>query len=99
MSTVRRLRTVKNVGAPANTSGGVLAAITYGDNRALLAAMGVTLAKAIDDPNTPPRDLAALTRRLIDVNKAIQEIDARRADREQQEAAEATEDEDGLGDI
>lgn len=98
MTTVRRLRPVKNVGA-ANSGGGVLAAIASGDERDMMAAMGVTLARAIDDPNTPPRDLASLTRRLMDVQSRLREIDAERADRERQEATEATEDEDGLGDI
>ena len=50
-------------------------------------------------PDTPPRDLAALSRRLIEVDKSIREIDLAREERERQTATEATEDEDGLGDI
>ena len=35
------------------------------------------IAKAVEDPNTPPRDLAALTKRLVEVQRDIEAIDAR----------------------
>ena len=43
--------------------------------------------------------LAALSRRILEVDREIREIDLARAERERQTATEATEDEDGLGDI
>ena len=53
-----------------------------GTTRELLAAMRARIAKAVEDPNTPARDLAALTKRLVEVVRDIEAIDAR----EQQEA-------------
>lgn len=47
-----------------------------GDARALLVAMQTRIAKAIDNPNCPPRDLAALTRRLHEITRDIEAIDA-----------------------
>jgi hypothetical protein len=46
------------------------------DPRELLVAMRTRLAKAVGDLNTPPRDLAALTRRLHEVVRDIAAIDA-----------------------
>ena len=54
---------------------------------------------AVDAPETPARDLAALSRRLLEVDKTIREIDLARTERERRTVTEATEDEDGLGDI
>lgn len=47
-----------------------------GDRRELLVAMRTRIAKAVEDPNTPARDLAALTRRLLETAKEIEAIDA-----------------------
>jgi hypothetical protein len=47
------------------------------------------IAKAVEDPNTPARDLAALTKRLVEVVRDIEAIDAR----EEESTAGATEDE------
>ena len=48
-----------------------------GTTRELLIAMRTRIAKAVDDPNTPARDLAALTKRLVEVVRDIEAIDAR----------------------
>lgn len=53
----------------------VTQAAESGNHRALLAAMRERIAKAVSDPNCPPRDLAALTRRLQDIAKEIEAID------------------------
>lgn len=52
-------------------------AAASGDHRALLVAMRERIAKTVSDPNCPPRDLAALTRRLQDIAKEIDAIDLR----------------------
>ena len=85
-----RLRAVKDGETAPQASGSVLDATEHGDSRDVMAA---------DDPSTPARDLAALSRRLLEVDKTIREIDLAREERERQTATEATEDEDGLGDI
>jgi hypothetical protein len=48
-----------------------------GDHRQLLAAMRERVAKTVEDPNCPPRDLAALSRRLQEINREIEAIDAK----------------------
>lgn len=55
----------------------VAQAAESGDHRALLVAMRDRIAKAVRDPDCPPRDLAALTRRLQDIAKEIEAIDLR----------------------
>jgi hypothetical protein len=50
-----------------------------GDRRALLVAMRDRIASTVEDPSCPPRDLAALTRRLQDVAKEIETIDQQSA--------------------
>lgn len=57
-----------------------------GSHRELLAAMRERVATAVQDPNCPPRDLAALTRRLQEIAREIDAIDAHAA----QEASEAS---------
>ena len=52
-------------------------AAATGDHRTLLVAMRERIAWAVSDPDCPPRDLAALTRRLQDVAKEIEAIDLR----------------------
>lgn len=48
-----------------------------GTTRELLVAMRTRIAKAVEDPNTPARDLAALTKRLMEVVRDIEALDAR----------------------
>ena len=50
-----------------------------GDARALLVSMRARVAVAVEDPNTPPQALAALTIRLMQIAKEIEAIDARDA--------------------
>jgi ribosome-binding protein aMBF1 (putative translation factor) len=51
-----------------------------GTTRELLVAMRTRIAKAVEDANTPARDLAALTKRLVEVVRDIEAIDAREAE-------------------
>lgn len=52
-------------------------AAASGTTRELLVAMRARIATAVEDPNTPARDLAALTKRLVEVVRDIEAIDAR----------------------
>jgi hypothetical protein len=70
----------------------VAQAAATGDHRALLVSMRERIAQAVSDVDCPPRDLAALTRRLQDIAKEIEAIDARAA--EEGEAGVAVEDGD-----
>lgn len=99
MSAARKLHAVKDGETAPKAPEGVLGATEHGDSRDVMVAMRRRLAAAVDAPETPPRDLAALSRRLLEVDKTIREIDLAREERERQTATEATEDEDGLGDI
>lgn len=54
----------------------VTQAADAGTMRDLLVAMRTRTAKAVEDPNTPARDLAALTRRLLEIAREIESIDA-----------------------
>lgn len=54
----------------------VQTAVEQGDRRAVLVAMRDVVAAAIDAETTSPRDLAALTRRLMDLTREIEKIDA-----------------------
>ncbi len=58
----------------------VTQAAESGSARELLVAMRARIANAVEDPNTPARDLAALTKRLIEVVRDIEAIDARDED-------------------
>lgn len=60
-------------------------AIANGDRRDILVATRNRIAKTVDDPTCPPRDLAALTRRLDDIVDKIAALDAAA----EQEAAES----------
>lgn len=55
----------------------VAEAAESGDHRALLVAMRERIACTVSNPDCPPRDLAALTRRLQDIAKEIAGIDLR----------------------
>lgn len=58
-----------------------------GDRRELLVSMRSRLAKAVEDVNTPARDLAALSRRLLEVANEIEQIDLSDGDDEVGKAA------------
>jgi hypothetical protein len=48
-----------------------------GDQRGILVGMRGRVATAVEDPNTPGRDLSSLTRRLMEITKEIEALDAR----------------------
>lgn len=70
----------------------VAQAAASGDHRQLLVAMRERIAHAVTNPDCPPRDLAALTRRLQDIAKEIEAIDLR-AKEEGADASDVAEDE------
>jgi hypothetical protein len=76
------LRTVKpgEKAAPKTAPKTVTQAAQSGTTRELLVAMRDRTAKAVEDPNTAARDLAALTKRLMEIVRDIEAIDAREAD-------------------
>lgn len=82
----------KDEKAPARVLSVAQAAAT-GDHRALLVAMRERIAQTVSNPDCPPRDLAALTRRLQDIAKEIEAIDLR-AKEEGSDASDVAEDED-----
>ena len=53
------------------------------NTKALLVATRDRIALAVDDPTTPARDLAALTKRLVDIAREIDSITTR--EREERE--------------
>lgn len=70
----RSLRSVQpNERAPRPLT--VSEAASSGDHKALLVAMRDRIALTVQDPDCPPRDLAALSRRLADIAKEIKGIE------------------------
>jgi hypothetical protein len=61
-----------------------------GTSRELLVALRTRIAKQVEDVNCPPRDLASLSRRLLEIAKEIEALDAAA----EQEAIENDEAED-----
>lgn len=55
-------------------------AASNGSEKELYVALRDRLAKAVEDPQCPPRDLAALSRRLTETAKDIAAIEAREAE-------------------
>lgn len=87
------LRAVKPGEKLANTKPKtVTQAAAGGDTRELLVAMRSRIAVAVEDPTTPARDLAALTKRLADVAIAIAAMDA--ANEQEDDVAAEVEDGD-----
>ena len=73
-----RLRTVAPDEKPAPGKRlSVADAAATGSHRTLQVAMRERIARTVSDPGCPPRDLAALTRRLQDIAKEIETIDLR----------------------
>lgn len=58
----------------------VLEAAESGDYLAELVALRRRIAVAVSDPNTPARDLAALTRRQLEISKEIRALTADEGD-------------------
>ncbi len=54
----------------------ILEAAEADDRLAELVAMRRRLAKALDDPNCPPRDMAALSRRQLEIGREVEAIRA-----------------------
>ena len=79
MATPRRLRVATETDRPKPPKS-ITEAASNGTTRELLVAMRQRIAKAVEDPNTPARDLAALTKRLVEVVRDIEAIDAREAE-------------------
>jgi hypothetical protein len=69
----------------------VTEAARFGTTRELLVATRDRIAEAVEAPNTAARDLAALTKRLMETQREIEAIDAR----DRQEADENVEVSDG----
>lgn len=57
-------------------------AASDGTIREQLMALRDRVAKTVEDPTCPPRDLAALSRRLMEITKEIAAIDAQEAERD-----------------
>jgi len=92
MAARKALRVVEPGEAPpANLT--VAQAAATGDHRSLLVAMRERIARTVSDLECPPRDLAALTRRLQDIAKEIEAIDLR-AKEEGADAADVAADEE-----
>ncbi|NKY08933.1 hypothetical protein [Cellulomonas hominis] len=72
----RKLRAVgPDEPVPAKKPQTVSEAAETGDRRALLVALRDRIAKTVTDPDCPPRDLASLSRRLVELGKEISAID------------------------
>jgi hypothetical protein len=63
----------------------IVEAAGEGTARDLLVAMRNRIAKTLDEPNCPARDQASLSKRLLEIRKEIEAIDALA----EQEAAES----------
>lgn len=50
-------------------------AAAAGDYRTTLVKLRDRLARQLDDPNTPPRDMAALSRRFLEVVREVEALD------------------------
>ena len=62
-----------------------------GSVREQLVALRERIAKTVEDPNCPPRDLASLSRRMMEITKEIEAIDARQAEDAAESAATSDE--------
>lgn len=54
----------------------VTAAAKSGSQKELLVALRDRIAKSVEDPGTPPRDLASLSRRLMEISKDLKALEA-----------------------
>lgn len=73
--------------APRPTPKTVTQAAREGTPRELLVATRDRIAVAVENPNTPARDLAALTKRLMETAREIEAIDAREAEEARESVA------------
>jgi hypothetical protein len=72
---------------PQTPPSSVTEAVASGTQREQLVAMRTRIARAIDDPNIRGADLAALSRRLLEIGREVDAIDVAH----KQEAAESDE--------
>ncbi len=93
-TTARKTTTLRAVGkdeaAPAQPAKPmtVTQAAAKGTTRDLLVALRDRVATAVENPNTPARDLAALTKRLMEIDREIEAIDARAKQEAEEDGAE-----------
>lgn len=88
----RQLRAVSpGEPAPSKRALTITEAAEAGDQRGLLVAMRARIAKTVQDPTCPARDLASLSRRLQDINREIEALDARAAQEVLEDVAAADE--------
>lgn len=81
-----KLRAVKDGEMAPKRTLSILQAAVEGDRLEELQSMRRRIATAMDDPNTPARDLAALSRRQIEIGREV-EVLLNRADEEAKGAA------------
>jgi hypothetical protein len=74
------LRAVAPSERAAKTPKTVTQAASSGTARELLVALRDRVARDVENPNTAARDLAALTRRLMEICRDIEALDARAAE-------------------
>jgi phage terminase small subunit len=77
--------------APKRPPRTVTQAASGGSTRELLVSMRDRVAKDVENENTPARDLAALTKRLMEIVRDIEAIDARAHEEAKESAATADE--------
>lgn len=63
--------------APAKRKPQTIARAAEGSARDLLVALRDRIAKTLDEPNCPARDQASLSKRLMEIQRDIEAIDAR----------------------
>lgn len=85
------LRAVAADEKPARAPRTIVEAAETGSSRDLLVAMRNRIARTLDEPNCPARDQASLSRRLLEIRKDIEALDAAAAE-EAAESADATAD-------
>lgn len=78
--------------APQAQAKTILEAAMRGDRMEELVMMRHRIARSLDDPNTPARDLAALSRRQLEIGREIDEM-KRRIEEEAEEDAIAPDEE------
>ena len=87
----RRLRAVTAEDVPVRAKS-VSEAARTGTVRELLEATRDRIAVAVENPNTPARDLASLTKRLLETVREIEAFDAREDADNASSAADAVQD-------
>lgn len=91
MAARKALRVATTADAPVRSKS-ITEAANRGTVRELLAATRDRIAVAVENPNTPARDLAALTKRLMEVVREIESIDARKEQDGDEDSRSAVED-------